>query len=249
MLRPGKQGLYDPAFEKDSCGVGFVVDIKGRRSHAIVQQALTVLVNLRHRGACGCEANTGDGAGILLQVPHEFLKKACAKEKIKLPGANEYGVGMVYLSPDANERRRCEKIFETITREEGQHFLGRRTVPTHNKLLGPTAKNSEPVVRQIFIGKDSDIKDEMGFERKLYIIRRRVENAIRYAGTGTRLLHSSGNYFYVSSLSCRTIVYKGMLMSEQVGPFYPDLADPAVESALALVHSRFSTNTFPSWER
>src|SRR3990167_6032517 len=135
---PPKQGLYDPAYEKDSCGVGFVVNIKGKKSHQIVQQALTVLINLDHRGACGCEANTGDGAGILLQVPHAFLKEACVKEGVKLPSAKEYGVGMIYLPPNAEERRNCEKLFEQIVKEEGQSFLGWRTVPTDDSSLGNT---------------------------------------------------------------------------------------------------------------
>ncbi|MBI3251836.1 MAG: glutamate synthase large subunit [Candidatus Omnitrophica bacterium] len=242
-IAPSKQGLYDPAFEKDACGVGFVVNVKGKKSHQIVEQAMTVLVNLRHRGACGCEANTGDGAGILLQVPHAFLKKACSGLKINLPPAGAYGVGMVFLPVNEKERRACEKIFEGIIREEGQDFLGWRTVPTRNGSLGPTAKASEPFVRQIFIGRNPKIKEDLAFERKLYVIRRRAENAIRYSKT------AGLPAFYISSLSHRTIVYKGMLMSEQVELFFPDLVDPAVESALALVHSRFSTNTFPSWER
>ncbi len=202
-----------------------------------------MLLNLRHRGACGCEANTGDGAGILLQVPHEFLSEAGQKAGIKLPGPKAYGVGMVYLPPDISERAACEKILEKIVAEEGQRLLGWRTVPTQNKTLGPTARASEPFVRQIFIGRDAALSDDMAFERKLYIIRRRAENAIRYANV------AGGQYFYIPSLSHRTIVYKGMLMSEQVEEFYPDLAHPALQSALALVHSRFSTNTFPSWDR
>ena len=238
-----RQGLYDPQHEHDSCGVGFVVNIKGKKSHDIVQQALTVLLNLRHRGACGCEANTGDGAGILLQLPHNFLTKACTKEGFKLPSFKEYGVGMVYLPPDASQRKACENIFETIVKEEGQTVLGWRTVPTHNESLGPTAKSGEPVVRQIFIGRSSKLQDDLAFERKLYVIRKRAENAIRYAAV------KGGEYFYIPSLSYKTIIYKGMLMSEQVELFYGELSDPSVESALALVHSRFSTNTFPSWDR
>ncbi len=247
MTNPGmppKQGLYNPAFEKDSCGVGFVVDVKGRKSHKIVQQALTVLNNLRHRGACGCEANTGDGAGILLQIPHSFLKKAAASERISLPERGTYGVGMVFVSPDAKERAACEKHFESIVKEEGQRFLGWRTVPTDHAMLGPTARLSEPFMRQAFIGKNPNLKGDMQFERKLYVIRRRAENGVRYSGKV-----KGGRFFYVASLSCRTLIYKGMLMSEQVESFYPDLKDPSVETALALVHSRFSTNTFPSWER
>ncbi len=240
---PEKQGLYDPAFEKDSCGVGFVVDMRGRKSHKIVRQAITALVNLIHRGACGCEANTGDGAGILLQVPHNFLKKVCSAAGFTLPEPKQYGVGMVYHSQNADERKACEKLFEKIVKDEGQAFLGWRTVPTDNKRLGPTAQASEPFVRQVFIGRNAAIKDDMAFERKLYIIRRLAENAIRYSGV------KGGSSFYVASLSCKTIIYKGMLNSDQVESFYPDLLDPSVESALALVHSRFSTNTFPSWER
>ena len=243
LATPTKQGLYDPANEKDSCGVGFVVDIQGRKSHQIVKQALTVLLNLRHRGACGCEADTGDGAGILLQIPHGFLKEACEGLNVHLPAPKEYGVGMIYLSPDAKERKNCEKIFESIVKEEGQTFLGWRTVPIDNGSLGPTAKASEPFIRQAFIGRSSKLNNDLDFERKLYVIRRRAENAIRYGNV------SGGRYFYVASLSCNTIIYKGMLMSEQLEEFYPELKNPAMESALGLVHSRFSTNTFPSWER
>jgi glutamate synthase (ferredoxin) len=240
---PLKQGLYDPQFEHDACGVGFIVNIKGQKSHLIVQQAINVLINLNHRGACGCEPNTGDGAGILLQMPHAFLQQACAAARIQLPSACEYGAGMIYLPPDAAERRNCEKIFEEIVVEEGQRFLGWRTVPINDSSLGDTAKASEPVVRQAFIGRNSKISDDMAFERKLYVIRKRAENAIRYSGV------KGGKSFYVSSLSYKTMVYKGMLLTEQILPFYPDLADPSMESALALVHSRFSTNTFPSWAR
>ncbi len=240
---PRKQGLYDPQFEHDACGVGFIVNIKGQKSHQIVQQAINVLINLNHRGACGCEANTGDGAGILLQMPHAFLKQACAAAKIQIPSPGEYGAGMIYLPPDAGERRLCEKLFEEIVVEEGQRFLGWRTVPTNNSSLGDTAKASEPVVRQAFIGRSSKINDDMAFERKLYVIRKRAENAIRYGGV------KGGSSFYVSSLSYKTMIYKGMLLTEQILPFFPDLADPAMETALALVHSRFSTNTFPSWAR
>ncbi|MBI3312629.1 MAG: glutamate synthase large subunit [Candidatus Omnitrophica bacterium] len=241
IMRP--QGLYDPQFEHDSCGVGFVVDVKGKKSHKIAQQALNVLLNLRHRGACGCEANTGDGAGILLQIPHTYYKQECAKASVKLPSAKEYGVGMIYLPPDEAERRICEKMFEEIVKEEGQHFLGWRTVKTDDSTLGPTARASEPVVRQAYVGRNLKLNGDDAFERKLYVIRKRAENAIRYAKV------KGGNYFYISSLSYKTVIYKGMLMSEQVEEFFPELADPAVETALALVHSRFSTNTFPSWDR
>ncbi|MHB0869222.1 MAG: glutamate synthase large subunit [Chloroflexota bacterium] len=242
---PPKQGLYDPQWERDACGIGFVVNIKGKKSNEIVRQAITVLTNLTHRGACGCEPNTGDGAGILLQIPHAFFQKMCAAEFIRLPAPGQYGVGMVYLSPREVDRRACERQLERIVAEEGQTPLGWRTVPTNNWPLGNSARAAEPVVRQIFIGRNPDLADDTAFERKLYVIRRRAEKEIRYADPPVR----GGEHFYFSSLSCRTIVYKGMLMSEQLDPYYPDLADPSVESALALVHSRFSTNTFPSWNR
>ncbi len=240
---PLKQGLYDPWYEHDSCGVGFVANIKGKKSHKVIRQALTVLMNLRHRGACGCEANTGDGAGILMQVPHHFLAKSCAELGIHLPGPREYGVGSVYLPADPTERYKCEKLFEEIVQSENQKLLGWRNVPTSNSSLGNTARAAEPVVRQVFIARDPKLKDDMAFERKLYVIRKLAEKGIRYSGI------RGGSRFYISSLSYKTLVYKGMLMPEQVELFYPDLIDPLMESAIALVHSRFSTNTFPSWER
>jgi glutamate synthase (ferredoxin) len=241
---PGAQGLYDPSFEHDACGVGFVVNMKGRRSHSLIQQGLQILRNLDHRGACGCEINTGDGAGILLQMPHEFMKLATKEAGIALPGFAEYGVGMVYLPPDARERAECEKILAQIIAEEGQTLLGWRTVPTDNSMIGETAKASEPCMRQLFIGRNSKLGDDMAFERKLYVIRKRATNIIRFSGKV-----AGGQFFYVSSLSFKTCIYKGMLMPVQVDQYYPDLRNPAMDTALALVHSRFSTNTFPSWER
>ena len=240
---PPKQGLYDPQFEHDACGVGFVVNIKGKKSHEIITQALTVLLNLDHRGACGCEVNTGDGAGILIQMPHTFLKKVCDPLHIKLPDAGQYGAGIVFLPPDPAQRKECEQIFGKIVAEEGQHVIGWRDLPTRNATLGATAQASEPFMRQVFIKRNAGIKDEMGFERSLYIIRKRATNEIR------RAKFPGSEYWYVSSLSCNTLVYKGMLNTVQVGEYFPDLADSAMETALALVHSRFSTNTFPSWER
>src|SRR5580658_5602604 len=240
---PPKQEKYDPQFEHDSCGVGFVVNIKGKKSHKIIRDALTILVNLNNRGACGCEANTGDGAGILLQMPHGFFKEVSRKDRIKLPSLGEYGVAMVYLPRDPNERRTCETLFENIVVEEGQKFLGWRVVPTDNSSLGATARESEPCVQQAFIRRNAKLTDEMAFERKLYVIRKRAERAIRYSGI------KGGHWFYISSLSGRTLIYKGMLLTEQMDQYFADLNNPAMESALALVHSRFSTNTFPSWER
>src|SRR5690349_4034578 len=241
---PGKQGLYDPQFEHDSCGVGFVVNIKGEKSHTIIRQALQLLLNLDHRGACGCEANTGDGAGITTQPPHDFLKLVAKEARVSLPPAGDYGVGMVFMPTKRSERLECEKIFANIVAEEGQTLLGWRTVPTNNGSLGATARASEPFMRQVFIGRNKKLTDDLAFERKLYVIRKRAENAIRYSGKV-----EGGDFFYISSLSYKTVVYKGMLLTEQLGSYYPDLSHPAMETALALVHSRFSTNTFPSWNR
>lgn len=240
---PAKQGLYDPQFEHDACGIGFVAHIKGKRSNEIVRQALTILTNLDHRGGQGAETNTGDGAGILLQIPHKFLKKETEKLNLTLPKAGEYGVGMVFLSADPEKRKACEHELEAIIKEEGQTFIGWRTVPTDSALLGEQAKAAQPYIRQIFIGKGKSIADAIAFERKLYVIRKRAEHAVNAKNL------AGGGAFYFASLSSETIVYKGMLTTDQMDTFYIDLRDEAVDSALALVHSRFSTNTFPSWER
>ena len=237
---PQKQGLYDPQFEHDACGVGFIVQMKGQKSHDIIEQALTILLNLDHRGACGCETNTGDGAGILMGVPHKFLKKVAAAAGVTLPKAGEYGVGMIYSSPDAAIRARSRQIFEQIVTTEGLKVLGWRDVPTDHSSLGNTAKASEPFMEQVFIQRTAGM-DEVAFERKLFVIRKVAFKALRAS--------QENPCWYPSSLSCRTMVYKGMLMPVQVGDYYPELHDPDMESALALVHSRFSTNTFPSWER
>jgi len=234
---PQKQGLYDPRNEHDACGVGFVADVKGRRSHEIVRNALEVLCNLEHRGASGCDANSGDGAGILIQTPHDFFRRECSFE---LPAFGQYAAGMVFLPIAGSSRQQCEAILEQIVEEEGQHVLGWRDVPTNDKLLGPTARASKPIVRQIFIGRNDDLNDDAAFERKLYVIRRRASREVK---------RSTIDGFYISSLSYKTLVYKGMLTASQLPQFYPDLLDDALTSALAIVHSRFSTNTFPSWAR
>jgi glutamate synthase domain-containing protein 2/glutamate synthase domain-containing protein 1/glutamate synthase domain-containing protein 3 len=240
---PPKQGLYDPDFEHDSCGAGFVVNMKGKKSHEIISQALTILRNLAHRGACGSEANSGDGAGILLQVPHTFLAREMAGVGVTLPEAGGYGAGTAFLPNNPAARVACEEILEATVAEEGQRFLGWRDVPTDHATLGETAIAAQPVIRQFFVGRGENITDDQHFERKLCVIRKRAAHTVRQEGYG------GSDKFYVPSLSARTLVYKGMLMPEQVAEFYPDLADPDMESALALVHSRFSTNTFPSWER
>jgi glutamate synthase (ferredoxin) len=226
--------------------VGLVVNVKGQKSNAIIRQALTVLLNLTHRGARGAEPNTGDGAGLLFQLPHAFFAAVCPALGIDLPAPGDYGVGMVFLPSDPTQRRICEQTLEQIVHEEGQTLLGWRTVPTDGSSLGATARLREPVVRQIFIGCHAQAlpaSDALAFERKLYVIRKRVENVAQQPGW------AGYNPFYLPSLSSRTIVYKGMLLSEQIEDYYRDLADPRMESALVLVHSRFSTNTFPSWER
>ncbi len=239
--KPEKQGLYDPQFEHDACGVGFVANMKGEKSHEIVSQALEILVKLDHRGACGCEPNTGDGAGILMQMPDSFLRSVCAPLGIELPEPFQYGVGMVFTSPKAPERNAARHILEKILVEEGVELLGWRNVPTDNSSLGHTAWEGEPMVRQMFLKRPLECADEQAFSRKLYIINQRATNEIRRAEVD--------EHWYVSSLSTRTIIYKGMLMPVQVDQYYPELRDPAMESAIALVHSRFSTNTFPSWDR
>ena len=239
--KPASRGLYDPSYEHDSCGVGFVVDIKGRKSHKIVQNALSILKSLIHRGACGCEENTGDGVGLLTQLPHKFLTRICKGIGIDLPEYGHYGAGMVFLPTDDEQRRQCIEQCSKIVAEEGQQLLGWRDVPTDDSLLGPTAKSGEPTFKQIFIGRSTDVKDAAAFECKLYVIRKRIEHAV----LGSDL--SQRNSFYIPSLSCRTLVYKGMLTGSQFEPMFPDVLEPDFESALALVHQRFSTNTFPSW--
>ena len=240
---PQAQGLYDPRMEHDACGFGFVVDIAGRPSHAIVRDALTVLVNLEHRGATGSEKNTGDGAGITIQIPHRFLADVAAKSGVNLRGKGGYGVGMVFLPQDKLGRVECFRLFEQVLADEGLHFLGWRDVPTENASLGASAKAAQPLIRQVFIDRPERLVEDLAFERKLYVVRRLVEKAVSRSAIPTR------GDFYIPSLSCRTIVYKGMLNASQLQVFYPDLADERVESAIAMVHSRFSTNTFPSWAR
>jgi glutamate synthase (ferredoxin) len=241
--RPGKQGLYDPQFEHDACGVGFVAHIKGHKSHRIVEQAIQVLKNLDHRGACGSEINTGDGAGILMQMPHAFNEEVCKKARITLPPPGHYGSGIIFLPRNPSIRRQVEQKFEQVVQAEGQHVLGWRTVPTSNGMLGETARSCEPFMRQVFIQRNPEIADELAFERKLYVIRKRAYSDIR---TSTI---AGAESWYVVSLSCRTLVFKGMLLTTQLDQYFSDLHNPLLETALALVHSRFSTNTFPSWDR
>ena len=237
---PEQPGLYEPATEHDACGVGFIVNIKGQKSREIVDNALTMLKNLLHRGACGCEENTGDGVGILIQKPDRFFRRVCAEIGIDLPAQDSYGAGLVFLPVDPGEARDCRDALAEIIREEGQRLLGWRDVPTNAASLGPGALQDMPAFQQVFIGRDEAI-DAAAFERKLYVIRKRIEHRI-WNSTLSR-----PDQFYIPSLSSRTFVYKGMLTGSQIEPMFPDLSAPDLESALALVHQRFSTNTFPQW--
>ncbi|MEB3195975.1 MAG: glutamate synthase-related protein [Candidatus Sericytochromatia bacterium] len=239
---PAPQGLYDGLHEHDACGVGFIADIKGRKSHALVQQGLTILRNLTHRGAVGADPKASDGAGILIQVPDAFLRAEMATQGVALPPPGQYGVGMVFLPREPASRLACEQEIARAVRAEGQTLLGWRDVPVDCRDLGESVRQVEPVIRQVFIGRGAGIRVTDALERKLYVIRKRAGHAIRALG----LAH--GTEFYVPSLSARTIVYKGLLMPEQVGSYYLDLQDPRLVSALALVHQRFSTNTFPTWD-
>src|SRR3954465_14937010 len=241
---PAKQGLYDPQFEHDACGVGFIVNIKGKKSNSIVKQGIQILKNLDHRGASGSEVNTGDGAGILLQMPHAFLKKVAKKDaRINLPEPGQYAAGNIFMPRNPTQRRKIEEVFARVVQAEGQVYLGARTVPTDNSMLGETAKAAEPFTRQVFIGRGPETLDENEFERKLYVIRKRAYNEIRVSTIG------GAEFWYVVSLSHKTLVYKGMLTTMQLDQYFLDLQNPLMETAIALVHSRFSTNTFPSWDR
>jgi glutamate synthase (NADPH/NADH) large chain len=242
MVKPRAQGLFDPKREFDACGVGFIVDLKNRASHSIVEDALAILENLEHRGAEGAEAGAGDGAGILIQIPHAFLKDECSQLGIKLPEPGYYGVGHMFMPQDERMRAHCEKIWARLIREEGLEFLGWRTVPVDNSRLPALVRAAEPIHRQLFIGRPKGMTDQDEFERKLYLIRKVVSNALFTSFKERDVGH------YTVSLSSRTLVYKGMFLSWQVKAYYNDLSDPRVASSLALVHQRFSTNTFPSWK-
>src|SRR5574341_521887 len=242
MSLPAQQGLYHPSREHDACGVGFVAHIKGKKSHAIVEQGLAVLKNLSHRGAVGYDPKRSDGAGCLIQITDRFYREVMAKQGVKLPPVGQYGVGMVFLPRDPASRIACEYEIERAIKEQGQHLLGWRDVPVDNADLAEPARKLEPVIRQVFIGRGRGITVTDALERKLYIIPKSAGHAIQ----ALKLQH--GKEFYVPTMSARTVCYKGMLLAYQVGEYYLDLKDARVESALALVHQRFSTNTFPSWD-
>jgi len=239
---PEKQGLYDPRFEHDACGVGFVCNIKGKASNDIVKNGIEVLNKLAHRGATGSDPKTGDGAGILIQMPHDFFVKAAHGSGFDLPGQGAYGSGLIFLPTEQNDRKFCKDLFRKIVESEGQSILGWRDVPVNNSDIGKTARETEPVIEQIFIGMGRSIGGALDFERRLYIIRKRVENTVRASDIKQK------SFFYVTNISARTFSYKGLLMPHQVKSFFEDLNDPLVKSAICLVHSRYSTNTFPTWD-
>jgi len=234
---PEKQGLYDPQFEHDSCGVGFIVDMKNRQSHEIIQQGLTLLCNLTHRGAIGADPDTGDGAGILLQIPHNYFKEQCKEEGFELPDAGKYGVATFFLPQDRSRRRHCGEIIESFVVESGLIPLGWRTVPTDASHVGKQAAETQPMIRQLFIANNKEEEDQEIFERSLYVIRKQVRSALQ-----------GEPEFIGVSMSSRIIIYKGLLTAEQLGLFYKDLGNPDFKSALSLVHTRFPTNTFPRWD-
>ena len=228
-------GLYDPRFEHDACGIGAVVDIRGRKTHQTVSDALTIVERLEHRAGKDAEGKTGDGVGILLQISHSFFSKAAAELGVSLGGEREYGVGMFFFPQDEHLRARAMKLFELVTRKEGLEFLAWRAVPVRPDILGSAARDCMPSIWQCFIRKPAAVEKGLAFDRRLYVVRRVFEQA------------SSGSY--VASLSSRTIVYKGMFLVGQLRRFYPDLQDEDYASAIGMVHSRFSTNTTPSWMR
>jgi glutamate synthase (NADPH) large chain len=238
---PPAQGLYDPRYEHDACGIGFVANIKGQKSHDIIVKGIQVLINLTHRGACGCDPETGDGAGVLIQIPHKFFVRECAKLGFTLPPAGEYGVGMTFLPVEPHARLLAEGIVERIVREEGLSVLGWRDTPIDGAAIGRVARNSQPYIQQIFVARGKGMTEDQ-LERKLYLVRKRAEGEIAKSDIPEK------SFFYVPSLSARTIIYKGLLLAPQIANFYPELQDPDVVSALCLVHQRFSTNTFPTWQ-
>ncbi|MBZ5670913.1 MAG: glutamate synthase large subunit [Acidobacteriia bacterium] len=237
---PQPQGLYDPRNEHDACGIGFVANVSGVKSHDIILKGIEILINLTHRGACGCDPQTGDGAGVLIQIPHAFFEAECSRLGMALPSPGEYGVGMVFLPVEPHERMACEAILEEIVRDEGLTVLGWRDTPVNANTIGRLARGTQPYVEQIFIKRAYGMDAET-LERKLYVIRKRAEKEV----SQTELHEKS--FFYIPSLSARTIVYKGLLLAPQIANFYVELSNPEVRSALCLVHQRFSTNTFPTW--
>jgi glutamate synthase (NADPH/NADH) large chain len=237
-----RQGLYRPEFEHDSCGTGFITNINGHKSNQIIDDALTMLENMEHRGACGCDPDSGDGAGILIQLPHEFFMEECSNLEISLPEPGEYGVGMVFLPKDSPLKKACRMVIDNAIDKLGLHKLGYRKLVVNSSVIGETARSAEPDIEQLFVSRPHHITNIEDFERKLYILRRYINKTITETIPGAR------NDFYFPSLSCKTIIYKGQLTTYQLRQYYADLTDPRMASGLAVIHSRFSTNTFPSWK-
>ena len=236
------QGLYRPEFEHDSCGTGFITNINGHKSNQIIDDALTMLENMEHRGACGCDPDSGDGAGILIQLPHEFFMEECSNLEISLPEPGEYGVGMVFLPKDSALKKACRTAIDNAIDKLGLHKLGYRKLVVNSSVIGETARSAEPDIEQVFVSRPHHITNADDFERKLYVLRRYINKTITEAMPGAR------NSFYFPSFSCKTIIYKGQLTTYQLRKYYADLTDPRMASGLAMIHSRFSTNTFPSWK-
>ncbi|HEX4278555.1 MAG TPA: glutamate synthase large subunit, partial [Bryobacteraceae bacterium] len=239
---PEPQGLYHPSHEHDACGIGFVANIKGQKSHDIIEKGIQILINLTHRGACGCDPETGDGAGLLIQIPHKFFAREAATLGFTLPAAGEYGIGMVFLPVERQQRLQTEAIVERIVEEEGLRVLGWRDTPIQGAAIGRVARASQPYIEQIFVGRGAEQLTTDQLERKFYVVRKRAETEMAASDISDREM------FYIPSLSARTIVYKGLLLAPQIANFYSELSDPDVTSALCLVHQRFSTNTFPTWQ-
>src|SRR5690606_18113362 len=236
------KGLYSPAFEHDSCGIGFVANIKSHKSHQIISDALTILENMEHRGACGCEVNSGDGAGILIQIPHEFFFDECLRTGIHLPSFGRYGAGVLFFPKDIRLREQCRDIFNRSAETLGLEILGYRSIPVNTDGIGKTALSVEPEMEQVFIACPDHIQQADDFERKLFVLRnyavQTINNTVKKDAIG----------FYIASLSHKTIIYKGQLTSTQLRGYFPDLNNKKVVSAFGLIHSRFATNTFPSWK-
>ena len=238
---PPAQGLYNPGTEHDACGIGFVANIKGQKSHDIVAKGIQVLINLTHRGACGCDPETGDGAGVTIQIPHKFFARECARLGFTLPPPGVYAIAMTFLPVEKQQRLLCEGILERISREEGLTVLGWRDTPIDSSAIGRIARGSQPYIEQFFVRGASGMSED-ALERKVYVIRKRAESEVAASDMPDR------GDFYIPSFSARTIVYKGLLLAPQIAHFYEELSDPDVMSALCLVHQRFSTNTFPTWQ-
>jgi len=235
-------GLYRPEFEHDSCGTGFITNINGHKSNQIVNDALTILENMEHRGACGCDPLSGDGAGILIQLPHEFLMEECSNLEISLPEPGEYGVGMIFFPKDSTLKKACRKVIAAAAERLGLHILGYRKLQVNSSVIGETARQAEPDAEQVYIMRPHAITNTDDFERKLYVLRRYITKTVN------ETINNAGEHFYFTSLSCKTVIYKGQLTTYQLRQYFSDLSDPRVASGFAMIHSRFSTNTFPSWK-